>query len=395
MTRGLNLKLLVAVAVIGAAGAPAHAIHRHTPEVVRITQTGDYTLPRLPTFGHTLLVSNGAPGSRTIYGLRVHDLDQGMSLQPLSDGGDNTNPVGGRGTRLMAWDTTQSPIPSEHGRQVELRTKVSAFPSFFNDPSGTSSNPSVSRKASAIAWESRGNLTDENPSGASQIFFVSRSDPSPRQLSRGLGDSRNAALGGTDSLVAFDSTSDGTTGANTGISQIWLADLDTGLSSAITNGKAASEFPSMSQDSRVIVFQSRAALDTDGHEMTVPQVFARDTYGETFARVTSHPAGCTLPSVRAAKGDFRIAYMCGGKAYFSELRSGRQYVLPIPMGDTTRVVSELGNFFLVLSTTADLTSSTNGVTNGHQLYLWNLYKRPALPVPSALTWFPRKGLSQL
>ena len=389
MVVGSPARVLIAFALVASTYGASHAIHRHTPPVVRVTQSGDFTLPRLPVFGQTLLVSVGNPGARNIFGIRVRDLDLGLSLEPLSSGGDNTNPIGGRGTRLFAWDTTGSPYP---GRQLELRSTFSNFPAFFNDPTGTSTNPSVSRKASAIAWESRGDLAGTGMNSGRQIFFLRRSDPRVQQLSRGRGESRNPALGGNDGVVAFDSTSDPVTGADTGMPQLWLSRTDDGSSAPVTAGQGASEFPSMSQDSRVIVFQSRAALDGDGHDTGVPQVFAYDAFGVTFARLTSNPAGCTLPSVRSAGGDFRIAYMCGGRAYYTQLRTGEQFVLPIVGGDTTRVVSELGTFFLMVSTTSNLLGT--GVTPGHQLYLWNLYKRPALSIPSAVNWFPRRGLEE-
>lgn len=41
---------------------------------------------------------------------------------------------------------------------------------------------------------------------------------------------------------------------------------------------------------------------------------------------------------------------------------------------------ESGAHFVVVSTTADLLGT--GTTAAHQLYLMNLYKRPAIPVPS-------------
>ena len=385
-----NGSFLIALAAVVSSGGPALAIHRHTPPIVRITNTGDYTLPRLPVFGQTLLLSIGSPGHRGIFGLRTRDLVLGMSPQPLSGAGDNTNPVGGRGTRLIAWDSTGSPVP---GRQLVLQSTVNSFPDYFNDPTGTSANPSVSRKASSVAWESRGNLAGTGSTAGRRIFFLRRSDPTVRQLSRGQGDSRNAALGSNDSRVAFDSTSDPVSGADTHVPQIWVADTDGGTAEPITHGAGASEFPSMSQDSRVMVFQSRAALDGDGHDTGVSQIFAYDTFGGAFARLTSHPAGCTQPSVRSATSDFRIAYMCGSQAFYTELRSGQQFVLPIVGGETTRVVTELGTFFLIISTTSDLLGT--GTTTGHQLYLWNLFKRPALPVASALQWFPVRGLSQL
>ena len=46
-----------------------------------------------------------------------------------------------------------------------------------------------------------------------------------------------------------------------------------------------------------------------------------------------------------------------------------------------------------MSTTSDLLGT--GSTPGNQVYLVNLFKRPAVPVPGAATWFPTRGLPPL
>ena len=77
------------------------------------------------------------------------------------------------------------------------------------------------------------------------------------------------------------------------------------------------------------------------------------------------------------------------------LRANERYeVWTPPEGDTQRVIAAMGAHFVLLSTTSDLTDGA-GTTPGHQVYLVNLFKRPAIPVPSAVVWFPTQGMNPL
>lgn len=388
MRRPLGRLLLGMAGVMGAA-VPAMAHHRQTPPLVQFTQAGDNALPRLPIAGQTLLLSIGSPGARDIYQVPIKDLSLGVVPQKISNGGDNLNPISSRGSRLIVWDTTGSPYS---GRQLQLDSPLARFPAFFNDPTGTSSNPAVNRAGSAVAFESRGDLAGTGVKQGRHIYYL-RNNGDVQMLSRGHGESRNPSMGGRDTLIAFDSNSDPATGNPTAVAQIWLASVLDGTSQPLTTGQGSSEFPSVSDDSHLIVFQSRAALETDGHNTGAPQIYAYDTYSNTYARITNDAGGCTMPSVREISRDYRIAYTCSGKAYYSELRKQQRFVLPIPVGDTNRAVVEMGAHFIVLSTTANLMQG--GLNTGHQLYLWNLYKQPAVQVSGQIKWFPYQGISPL
>src|SRR5439155_777316 len=83
---------------------------------------------------------------------------------------------------------------------------------------------------------------------------------------------------------------------------------------------------------------------------------------------------------------------CNGEAFYHELRADRRLRLPIQGGDTSRAVTGIGYYFLTVSTTANLLSS--GTTSGHEIYLLNLFKRPAdLVSGKNVVWFPARGLS--
>ena len=93
--------------------------------------------------------------------------------------------------------------------------------------------------------------------------------------------------------------------------------------------------------------------------------------------------------------DWRITYVCSGTPYFTMLRANQRYQVPRrPTASPSAWSAELGIHFLVLSTTADLLAGS-GTTPGNQVYLVNLFKRPAVPVAGATKWFPSQGLPPL
>jgi Tol biopolymer transport system component len=260
------------------------------------------------------------------------------------------------------------------------------------DPTGTSANPALDLAGKTFAFESTGDLAGTGNAGARQVFFGPL-DGTLQQLSEGDGTSRHATLARRGRTVAWDSTSDPDTGADTGIAQIWIANVLAGTRERITNGLGASEQPALSNDGRVVVFESRADLAGDGHDTGVTQVFAYDTISRTFARVTNEPGGCTGASSARIKRDWRIAYVCGGTAYFTMLRADQRFHVATDGGDTTRIVPQADAHFMLVATTANL--AEGGTTASHRVYMVNLFSRPPTLVAGSVTWFPFQGIPPL
>jgi hypothetical protein len=128
-----------------------------------------------------------------------------------------------------------------------------------------------------------------------------------------------------------------------------------------------------------------------GADTGVPQVFIWDTRSQTYAQITDDPSGCVRPAAAKIRRDWRITFVCGGNAYFFMLRENQRYQVPTPGGTTQAMVPEMGSHFLTLSTTADLLSG--GTTAGHQIFMVNLFKQPAVPVPGSAVWFPEQGIT--
>src|SRR5262249_24812837 len=187
--------------------------------------------------------------------------------------------------------------------------------------------------------------------------------------SQGTGTSRNPVLSARNGLIAFESSSDPKTGADTGIAQIWVGSTFGGPPVPITKGFGPSTNPAVSNDGRIVAFTSTADLTPDSLADTgVSQIYAYDTKTQTFVRITtdtSDPLGCTLPSTFKCQQDWRVAFVCSGVPYYYMLRGDQRFRVPADTGTTQRVVAELGIHFLVMSTTADLLGT--GSTPGNQV----------------------------
>jgi hypothetical protein len=375
------MRPLVLVLAVALAAGPARAHHRKTPAVTAFTTSGEATLPRL------------APPSRRAAAFVVDDTV--TIVNPFRTtkttptftfaGGANSNPSISKNGRTVAWDTDGDPLGTGGpGRQV-IRADPFGLTQPAIDPTGTSVNPAVDQTGGYAAFESTADLAATGNAGARQIFLRSP-DGTITQISQGTGTSSNPALGVKARLVLFDSTSDPVTGADTGIAQIWVADLTAGTTEPITAGAGPSLRPSLSNDGRIVVFESHADLAGDGHDTGVPQIFAWDRFANQFARVTDDAGGCTEATAARIQRDARIGYTCGGTAYFTMLYANLRYRVQTDGGEAVRLVPQGDNYFVLVATNADLLNT--GPPPGHRVYMINLFARPPEPVPSAVVFFP-------
>jgi hypothetical protein len=374
-----------------AAAAPASAHHRQTPEVLAFITSGDTTLPRVAAQGwrtFTLIVHAGA-GQQVVTISPFRD----PTLQtPQGPEGDVANASISASGRRVVWDAGDDPLGlGLPGRQLVLsnRGDLSAF---TRDATGTSVNPAVDAEGLRVAFESTGDLAGTGNSGVRQVF-VRGIDGTTVQASTGVGTSRNPVVSAKKNRLAFESTSDPATGADTGVSQIWLGDLWGTPAVRLTSGAGASRNPALSDDGGLLAFESTADLGGTGADTGVSRIFIFDPRSQTFARITDDPGGCTLPNASKVQRDWRIAFVCGDQPYFYMLRKDQRYLVQTGGGVTQRVLGEMGIHFLILSTTANLLQG--GVTPGRQVYMVNLFKRPAQPVPGVASWFPTRGIPPL
>lgn len=366
MRRPFALLALVLIAL------PAAAHHRQTDDKVQFTNGGDNRWPRVAALGDRLVVALGSPGAKQVH---VRQRDR-ITFIAITASGDNDNPTTALRSNVVAWDSDGNHLDNGSvGRQVFL-LKNSSLTQVALDPTGTSRNPALNGLGTRVAFESAGNLVGPPHGGVSQIFVYAVGG-SLAMASRGQGESRNPSYGRSAGRLAFDSTSDPVTGNDTGVAQIWLL-LPGGTAQPITDGAGDSTRPALSQGGRLVAFQSTAALATDGHDTGVPQVFVYDINSAVFRQITNDAGGCHDAYVNDQTKAWRVTYVCGSKGYYTDIRTQSRFELPIDGGDTAQAINAGGAHFIQVSTTANLLGS--GTTAGHQLYQLNLFKLPATPL---------------
>ena len=393
-----HTRLVVSVLMAVCAG-PAWAHHKQTPPVVPFVTPGDTALPRLASQNEktfSLAVPSGS-GTQIITILPYI----APTVQLLAGNiGNNENPVvAGSGTEVV-WDTTDDPLHlGLPGHQLVMSQRGSlTLTALTKDPTGTASNPAIDVLGRNIAFESTGDLANTGNAGARQIFVLQQQvgplqQPGGTivQLSSGAGTSRNATISVTKSLIAFESTSDPTTGADTGISQIWLGVLPPGPKpTRITSGAGPSFNAALSDNGGLVAFESTADLAGTGADTGVSQIFVYDPKTKDFARITNDAGGCHQPGVSKVFQDFRVTFVCSGEAYFYMMAADLRFHVQLG-GVTQRVLGEMGVHFIMVSSVGD---PSGGTTPYDQVYLVNLFKRPAQPdlTHATAVWFPARGI---
>jgi hypothetical protein len=127
----------------------------------------------------------------------------------------------------------------------------------------------------------------------------------------------------------------------------------------------------VSNDARLVVFESEADLAGTRANTGISQVYVYDRKSATYARITQDPQGCHLPSAYKVKHDWRIAYVCGGKPYFTMLRANRRFEVQADGGTTQRVLAGRGHFV----PHARRLDERARLDTRNQVYLVNLYRR--------------------
>jgi len=379
----IRVFLEVLVCTTALLASSARAFHRQTPPLVVLTTGGDTDLPHVPSQGRRLLaLADGTGGIVTLFPFRTQDAATSLAAA-------GTNPAVSFTGGVVAYDTDADPLTTGlPGSQIVLWRK-GTLSAGAADPSGTSVNPSLDKSGRMLVFESAGGLAGP-PAGVNRVYVRDKRG-NLAVVSSGSGWSGHAMLGAKRGVVAFESTSDPTTGVDTGTTQIWVGRVTSLPAARITDGATPSTNPIVSDDGRLVAFVSEADLAGSGAGTGVPQIFVYDTWSQTFARLTNEPApGCGRPAVAKVGGDWRTTFVCNGQAYYHMLRRNTRHHVPTPDGPTQSIVP-VGVHFLTMSTKADLVAGS-GATPGYRIYLWNLFVNPVAGVPGSATWFPFQGI---
>ncbi len=272
---------LVWVVVLGCALAvPAWALHRETPPSVRVTSGSDHHLSASRSWGNFLgfsstvdLLETGSTGRQIfLFNVAYFDCNRATtreqtpcpkpplpSLVQLTDRpGSPDNPSVEPKGQYVVFDADGvfggGGGPQASRRQIFLlNRKNGEIQQITYSAAGDSTRPSMDRLAKVIVFQSTAPLLGQGAPGVSQIYAYFRLARALVQVSDGAGPSTEPAINSRGRQVAFESTAALATktttrdGHNTGISQIYVADLlpdGLGVSRRlITNGNASSHHP--------------------------------------------------------------------------------------------------------------------------------------------------------
>jgi hypothetical protein len=264
---------------------PTLALHKETPHGSLISKGASHDHPVTRSWGDyfafispTDLTSVGSVG-RQVYVFSLLDFacQKGRpDLRPLAE------------TTSAGRDLP--PCPEEPQPIYRKATSASADDDV--------ANPSVSVDGNVVAFDAFGSFNDAFTGGAAnrrQVFV--------RNLTTGhitpvtgdsRGDSTRASLNEKGTLVVFESTAP-LLGGTTGIRQVFMYSIQSGLLWQITNGAGPSRGGMFNRVGTHLAFSSTADLKGDGHDTGISQIFWYDKSSETLFQMTDGNADSRNP----------------------------------------------------------------------------------------------------
>jgi Tol biopolymer transport system component len=234
--------------------------------------------------------------------LECRALLAGVTLTQLTDtagmgsfSGFSTDPaITGDGTKVVFdSDGDFTGANADHSREIFVFDTLtnSVYQATFA-AAGVSSDASVSRDGSRIAFQSDADLTGQNADGNLEIFVFDASSGNVTPATDSTaGDSTGAAINTDGTRVAFASTADLTGDNADGNSEIFVFDLILGGLTQVTDtAEGASSGAAINRDGTRIAFISTADLtgqNADGNA----EVFLFDAATSSFTQVTVTAAG--------------------------------------------------------------------------------------------------------
>lgn len=365
---------------------PAAAHHRQTAPLTRLTDVGDTEAPEHTNLATNFGVSVGTPSGAVASIIRPGQGHKTYISEPVSTGTDDRNTTISKNRRTVLWD---APAPGVPGRQIFRWTKTNLVTQLTADPIGSCERPALDSIGRTAVFECTADVASTGVAAVRRI--IRWSNGTFTQVSTGYGSSRNPSISLNGRKTAYESTDDPLDGHDTGIPQIWISDSLTGPTRRLTAGDSASRHPSMTDNARLIAFESTADLLGDNHDTGVSRIYVYDTAQNTLGRLTDDAGGCTDPSILRSGTEYYVGFVCNGEARRYGVHNDEYLHLPTPAGSTNSVVLTYSRHFMLVSTTADLLSPGQSTVNS-ELYLWNLFREPAVVLPAAPLWFPFRSI---
>ncbi|MFN8545951.1 MAG: hypothetical protein U0807_17345 [Candidatus Binatia bacterium] len=405
---------------------PALALHRESPPAVRVTSTGTHNLPTGRQFSTNAfafisdqdLLANGSTGPQIfIFSLLFFDCNA-YTTRPGTPCPSPPRPglfqitrgTGNPDNPSLSFRETQAYLafeadgafggltgPAATHRQIFLLNLVTnELITVTNAADGDSTHPSITNNGAVVVFESTAQLSGvPQPANVKQVYaYKRRWDQGIHQLLKitsGQVDSLAPMPDKNGSQVVFQSRANLLgDGADTGISQVFLADLGWNNASStlfrITSGNGDSIRPYLADNHHFVIFESTATNFPNriGGPASVIWTAPSDAGNlpTLTQRTTPVPYGdCHMPTLSFT--DQRAGFLCTGDPLFNGTTGNRAFVLSLSgndmgtlwqvtgRGDVQALNLFMGENFLAVSDNTDLTG--NGACD-YQLHIVDFYK---------------------
>lgn len=243
--------LLVVALAVALGASTAEALHQNSPGAIRMSHGAPVTQPSTQSWGFQVpfastddLAKTGST-SRQIFVFGLFNYD----CQHLVPG------------PALACPTVPGPV----------LTQETSGP-------GEPDNPSLNGSATLLAFDADGAFGGGTGPGVGhrQIFLKNRTTGQISRITDAPGgESVRPSVSQPGGMIVFESTAP-LLGGSTGISQIFLYQVSTGVLTPVTNGAGPSTLPRFRKLSRILAFESTADLLGNGHDTGVSQIFWYD-----------------------------------------------------------------------------------------------------------------------
>jgi Tol biopolymer transport system component len=402
------VRLLLALLVTGLLPGTAAALHRETPPVIRLTSGGENTAPG-KSWNHYVafssdadLLGNGSTGRQVfLFSLLDYDCQNGTAkpttpcpyppkpylIQVTSGAGSADNPSADGNGEWVAFDAfgalSGTVGPASLHRQIYMWNVITGeHIQVTSSADGENVRPQVNWGGSQAVFESTAGLSGYR--GVNQVHSFYRPNRSIVPLSSGWGPAGHPSVSRGGNWVTFHTTSDMLgTGQDTGIAQVYVANLDSTRTKKvvyqITKGNGPSRNPYVSEKTHFVVFDSQAtdipgSLHDPGTKIFIaptdqgqlPHLQQMTTFGDY--------GDCTDPTWTPL-GD-KIAFICTGDPLRNGTTGHRVFVYDTVnnvlgqltgRGDVRPPIGTwISSFHMSINDNTDLTGA--GVC-GYQVYL--------------------------
>ena len=263
-------------ALVAALAHPGFALHKETPHGTRLTSGVSHSHPSTRSWGSyfafvspTDMTGVGSTGNQVyVFSLLDYSCQNGRpELRPV--------------TETQSAGRTLPPCPETPRPWLVKATSAK--------DSDAVSDPSVSVDGNVVAFEAYGSFHDTfaGAKAARRQIFVK--NLTTKQISPVTGDDRgdsmHPSLNEDGTLVVFESTAP-LLGGTTGIRQIFLYSIQSGLLWQVTTGPGDKGNAMLNRTGKHLTFESSADIKGDGHDTGISQIFWYDKSSEVLFQMT-------------------------------------------------------------------------------------------------------------